>query len=136
MKTRQRKTDLRCAVDSRRSDPQGIDNLRHVAGRGIMASQRPQSRRTDKYPPGGPAEWLADGHVTCNIQCSAGKCDRRMVDVRLDTLPQDLPWAKIGLRLVCKECGTAGSVNIVPNWMTELALPCRSRGTGKHETQL
>ena len=36
MKTRQRKTELRCAVASRRSDPQGIDNLRHVAGRGII----------------------------------------------------------------------------------------------------
>jgi hypothetical protein len=39
-----------------------------------------------------------------------------MVDVRLDTLPQDLPWSKIGARLVCKQCGTAGFVNIVPNW--------------------
>ena len=38
---------------------------------------------------------IADGHVTCNIRCSGGKCDRRMVDVRLDTLPQDLPWSKI-----------------------------------------
>jgi len=79
-----------------------------------MASQ--QLRRTEKYPPGGPAEWLADGHVTCNIQCSGRKCDRRMVDVRLDTLPQDLLWSKIGRRLVCKECGAAGAVNIVPNW--------------------
>jgi hypothetical protein len=74
-----------------------------------------QKPRTDKYPPGGPAEWMADGHVTCNIQCSA-KCDRRMVDVRLDALPQDLPWSTIARRLVCKECGTTGSVNIVPNW--------------------
>ena len=39
-----------------------------------------------------------------------------MVDVRLDTLPQDLPWSMIARRLACKECGTAGSVNIVPNW--------------------
>jgi hypothetical protein len=39
-----------------------------------------------------------------------------MVDVRLDTLPQDLPWSTIGRRLVCKECGVEGSVNIVPNW--------------------
>jgi len=81
-----------------------------------MASQRPQSRRTDNYPLGTPAKWIADGHVTCNIQCSGGKCDCRMVDVRLDTLPQDLPWSKISSRLVCRECGTAGSVNIVPNW--------------------
>jgi hypothetical protein len=32
------------------------------------------------------------------------------------TLPQDLPWSTIGSRLVCKQCGAAGSVNIVPNW--------------------
>jgi hypothetical protein len=88
-----------------------------------MASQ--QKRWTGKYPPGGPAEWIADGHVTCNIQCSSGNCDRRMVDVRLDILPQDLPWSKIGRRLVCKECGTAVSVNIVPNWhdMTKHVVP-------------
>ena len=68
------------------------------------------------YPPGSPAEWLADGHVTCNIQCRGG-CDR-IVDVRLDTLPlrDELPWSKIGWRLVCSECGATGSVNIVPNW--------------------
>jgi hypothetical protein len=30
-----------------------------------------------------------------------------MIDVRLDTLPQDLPWSTIGRRLVCKECGAA-----------------------------
>lgn len=80
-----------------------------------MASQR-HALWMGKYPPGGPAEWRADGHVTCNIQCSGGKCHQRMVDVPLDTLPQDLPWSTIGRRLVCKECGTAGSVNIVPNW--------------------
>jgi hypothetical protein len=30
-----------------------------------------------------------------------------------------------GRRLVCKECGTAGSVNIVPNWhdMTKHVVP-------------
>jgi len=81
-----------------------------------MAPQRQHSRWTGKYPPGGPAEWLADGHVTRNIQCSGGSCDRRMVDVRLDTLPQDQPWSVVGRRLVCKQCGIAGSVNIVPNW--------------------
>jgi hypothetical protein len=79
-----------------------------------MATQR-HARSTDKYPLGSPAKWIADGHVTCNIQCSA-KCDRRMVDVGLDALPQDLPWSRIGRRLVCKECGVKGSVHIVPNW--------------------
>ncbi|WP_176731424.1 hypothetical protein [Bradyrhizobium elkanii] len=39
-----------------------------------------------------------------------------MVDVRLDMLPQDRPWSRVGWCLVCKECGAAGAVNIVPNW--------------------
>ena len=77
-----------------------------------MAPQR-HPRSIDKFPPGGPADWIADGHVTCNIQC---RCDRRMVDIRLDTLPQDQPWSVVGRRLVCKQCGAAGSVNIAPNW--------------------
>jgi hypothetical protein len=34
----------------------------------------------------------------------------------LDTLPQDQPWSVVGWRFVCKQCGAAGSVNIVPNW--------------------
>jgi hypothetical protein len=33
-----------------------------------------------------------------SIQCS-GKCDRRMVDVRLDTLPQDSPARRSALAL-------------------------------------
>jgi hypothetical protein len=96
-----------------------------------MASQR-RARSKDGYPLGTPATWLADGHVTCNIQCSGGKCDRRMVDVRLDTLPQNLPWSTIGRRLVCKECGTAGSVNIVPNWhdRTGAAVPFTKHWNG------
>ena len=88
-----------------------------------MASLR--KRSTGNYPVGTPAKWIADGHVTCNIQCSGGKCDRRMVDVRLDTLPLVLPWSTIARRLVCKKCGTAGSVNVVPNWhdRTAAAVP-------------
>jgi hypothetical protein len=39
-----------------------------------------------------------------------------MVNVRLDTLPQDQPWSVVGWRFVCRECGAAGSVNITPNW--------------------
>jgi len=61
-------------------------------------------RSTDSFPLGTPAQWIAEGHVTCNIQCSARRCARRMADVRLDTLPQDLPWSMIASRLVCKEC--------------------------------
>ncbi len=59
--------------------------------------------------------WIAEGHVTCNIQCLNGRC-KHMVDVRLDTLPLDRAWSRIGWCLVCVECGAAGSVNIVPNW--------------------
>lgn len=80
---------------------------------------------TSKYPPRGPAEWIADGHVTCSIQCSSGRCHHRMVDVRLDSLPQDQPWLVVGRRLVCKQCGAAAAVNIVPNWldMVRAAIP-------------
>jgi len=39
-----------------------------------------------------------------------------MVDVRLDSLPQDQPWSVVGWCFVCKVCGYAGSVNITPNW--------------------
>ena len=86
------------------------------------------------YPPESPAAWLADGHVTCNIQCHGG-CSR-LVDVRLDTLPQDLPWSTIGWRLVCKECGTAGSVNIVPKWHDRAGHSVPFTNIGKRETQL
>lgn len=39
-----------------------------------------------------------------------------MVDVRLDALPQDQPWSRVGWRLVCKVCGVAGAVHVTPNW--------------------
>jgi hypothetical protein len=48
------------------------------------------TKSTDNFPLGTPAQWIAVGHVTCNIQCSARTCARPMVDVRLETLPQDL----------------------------------------------
>lgn len=56
------------------------------------------------YPPGSPAEWLASGHTACTVYCLSGECDRRMVDVRLDTLPQDQPSSRVGWRFVCKPC--------------------------------
>jgi hypothetical protein len=91
--------------------------LRDVAGRGIIRDGFPATISIDRqFPAWHPGEMDRRRHVTCNIQCSGGKCDRRMVDVRLETLPQDLPWSMIARRLVCKQCGTAGSVNIVPNW--------------------
>jgi hypothetical protein len=43
--------------------------------------------------------------VTCNIQCSGGKGDHRIVAVRFDTLPHDLPGRLSAL--VCKGCGVA-----------------------------
>jgi len=37
-----------------------------------------------------PAEWIADGHVTCNVMCNGCLCT---VNVRLDALLQDQPPA-------------------------------------------
>jgi hypothetical protein len=69
-----------------------------------MASQGKQW--TDKCPLGAPAKWIADGHVTCNIQCS-GKCDRRMVDIRLDTLPQEICLGR-------QSAGALSTSNVAP----------------------
>jgi len=80
-----------------------------------MRTRRRYTKWAGHYPPPSLSEWLADGHVTCSIQCLNGRCDRR-VDVRLDTLPQDQPWSRVGLCLICSACGAAGSVHIVPNW--------------------
>jgi hypothetical protein len=80
-----------------------------------MGRQRRYTRWAGNYPPESPAEWIAEGHVTCNIQCLNADC-KRMVDVSLDTLPQDRPWSRIGWCLLCTECGASGSVHIVPNW--------------------
>lgn len=76
--------------------------------------RRRYTKWSGHYPPGSPSDWVADGHVTCNIQCHGG-CGRR-VDFRLKALPQDRPWSRVGWCLVCTVCGTAGAVNIVPNW--------------------
>ena len=48
--------------------------------------------------------------------------------------PKTCPGRQIGRRLVCKQCGAAGSVNIVPNWHDRAALPCHSPSIGKRET--
>jgi hypothetical protein len=86
--------------------------------------KRRYTKWAGRFPPGSPAEWVAGGHVTCNIRCLNGGC-KRMVDMRLDRLPLDRPWSRVGWCLVCTECGAAGSVNIVPNWhdMTGHAVP-------------
>jgi len=81
-----------------------------------MASRRSYTRWAGKYLPRSPAESIADGHVTCCVQCLGGECSKRMVDIRLDTLPQDQPWSVVGWCFVCEACGYAGSVNITPNW--------------------
>ncbi|MET4483329.1 hypothetical protein ABIB66_007899 [Bradyrhizobium sp. F1.13.3] len=93
-----------------------IDNLRCAYDAALMAAcALADTRNGPAIIPPSRAEWLAEGHVTCNIQCLNGRCHRR-VDVRLETLPQDQPWSQVGLRLVCSSCGAAGSVHIVPNW--------------------
>ncbi len=79
-----------------------------------LMGQRRYTKWSGHYLPGSPAELIAEGHVTCHIQCHGG-CGRS-VDVRLDALPQDQPWSRVGWRLVRMVCGAAGSVNIVPNW--------------------
>jgi hypothetical protein len=83
----------------------------------------------EQASPRSPADWIADGQATCSIQCSSGRCRHRMVDVRLDTLPQDQPWTTVGRRLVCKQCGAAGAVKIASNWhdMTTRAVPFTRR---------
>lgn len=35
-------------------------------------------------------EWIAERHVTCSVQCCSRKCNRSFVDIRLDTLPQNI----------------------------------------------
>jgi hypothetical protein len=61
----------RSAVPPLRFDPQGIDNL--SAGLRVVLMGGMGRRRYTKwvghYPPGSPADWVAAGHVTCNIQC-------------------------------------------------------------------
>ncbi len=93
---------------------------------GMRTKQRP-GLWSGRYPPGSPAEWLADGHVTCSIHCLMGDC-KHVVDVRLDTFPCDQPWSIVGRRLVCGKCGTPGTVNIVPNWHDRIARPPSGKG--------
>ena len=110
----------RRTVAARPSDPQGIDNLRHVANPGIIHNGSATAMNRQTLP-----AVLRNGSrtATSNIQCSGAKCDRRMV-VRLATPPQDLSWSKDGPP-PCKECGAAGSVNIVPFWHDRIQ-PCRA----------
>jgi hypothetical protein len=83
--------------------------------RGTIRTRKTPRRWSGHYPPRSPAEWLAEGRVTCSIQCLNGDC-MHQADVRLDTLPQDQPWSRVGRNLICVECGAPGAVNIVPNW--------------------
>jgi hypothetical protein len=89
---------------------------------GTIHTRRKPGRWSGRYSPRSPAEWLAEGHVTCSIRCLNGDC-KRMVDVRLDTLPLGRPWSRIGPNLLCTDCGAPGAMNIVPNW---LDMPSRS----------
>jgi hypothetical protein len=67
------------------------------------------------------------------IPCSGGRCDRRMVDVRLDTLPQDLPWSEIGRRLA-RNVALQARRTSCRTGMTEKAKPRHSPNNGKRET--
>ena len=83
--------------------------------RGTVRTRKPVKPGRQRYPPGGPAEWLWRGHVTCHVQCLAEHCNHR-VDIPLTTLPQDQPWSRVGPAMLCSECGEPGRVNITPNW--------------------
>src|SRR5258705_11553227 len=65
-----------------------------------MRPRRRYTKWSRRFPPGSPAEWIAGGHVTCNIQCLNGGC-KRTVDFRLDRFPLDHPWSRVGWCLVC-----------------------------------
>src|SRR6266487_7139416 len=54
-----------------------------------------------------------------------------MVDVGLDALREDQPWSRMNWRLVCRQSGLAGSVNIVPNWHDCRAGTHRFRPDGR-----
>jgi hypothetical protein len=75
--------------------------------------QRRYTKWSGHYPPGSPAEWIAEGHVTCHIQCHGG-CGRS-VDVRLDApAPRS---AVVTRRLAPRLHGLRRRrMNIVPNW--------------------
>ena len=82
----------------------------------IFEKVTPTVSRVAEYPPGSPAEWLADGHVTAASSVRAVSAITAWSTSDWTLLPQDLTWSSIGRRLLCKECGAAGSVHIVPNW--------------------
>jgi len=50
----------------------------------LIADDR--KHRLNSYPPRSPAEWLAEGHVTCSIQCLNG--DRKHQAVRWTPCPR------------------------------------------------
>jgi hypothetical protein len=83
--------------------------------RGTVRTRKRPGKWSGRYPPGSPALWLAEGHVTCSVHCLNGGCKHR-VDVRLEALPQERPWSRVGPHLLCTNCGAIGAVNIVPNW--------------------
>jgi hypothetical protein len=87
---------------------------------GTIRTRRKPGRWSGRYSPRSPAEWLAEGPVTCPIRFLNGDC---MVDVRLDTLPLGRPWSRIGPNLFCTDRGAPGAMNIVPNWHD---MPSRS----------
>jgi hypothetical protein len=75
-----------------------------------------QRQLESRWPLGTPGERIAEGHFTCAVQCTSRKCSRNSIDIRLETLPTDLPWTVLGPRMACRQCGTVGAVNVVPNW--------------------
>jgi len=80
----------------------------------LLDGEARHARWTGKYPwrPGRMAR-----RRTCNLQHSMFGRQVRSTDGRCPIgYPAPGPGRWVGRRLICKECGTAGSVIIVPNW--------------------
>jgi hypothetical protein len=84
-----------------------------LTSRGTVRTRRPVPNGCQRYPARSPADWLQAGHVTAGVRCIACK---HHADLRLDALPSDWSWARVGRALLCTECGTPGFVDIKPNW--------------------
>ena len=100
----------------------------------LLDGEARHARWTGKYPwrPGRMAR-----RRTCNLQHSMFGRQVRSTDGRCPIgYPAPGPGRWVGRRLICKECGTAGSVNIVPKWHDRAGHSVPFTNIGKRETQL
>jgi hypothetical protein len=90
------------------NDPQGLDNLLLVSRAALIAVWVNADQWAGRFPPGSPAQWIANAVPQWRLQAHRGLQARQVF--------LGAPWSRVGWCLVCTECGAAGSVNIVPNW--------------------